>query len=87
MEVEDALYSHPAVLEAAVVAAPHPQLGEDIRAYIALRPGMQADPEELRAHCAGLISPHKVPRDIRLIEALPRNSLGKVQKAELRRSG
>src|SRR4051812_39797917 len=73
-------------LEAAVVAAPHPQLGEDIRAFVALRPGMRAEPEELRNHCAERLSPHKVPRDIRLIEALPRNSMGKVQKAALRRS-
>ena len=52
MEVEDTLYRHPAVLEAAVVAAPHPQLGEDIRAFVALCPEMRAEPDELRAHCA-----------------------------------
>jgi acyl-CoA synthetase (AMP-forming)/AMP-acid ligase II len=87
MEVEDTLYRHSAVLEAAVVAVPHPQLGEDIRAFVALRPGMRTEAEELRAHCAALLSPHKVPRDIRFIEALPRNSMGKVQKTELRRLG
>jgi acyl-CoA synthetase (AMP-forming)/AMP-acid ligase II len=89
MEVEDALYRHPSVLEAAVVAAPHPQLGEDIRAFVALRPEMrpetQTGAEALRAHCAALLSPHKVPRDIRFIDALPRNGMGKVQKTELRR--
>jgi len=84
MEVEDALFRHPAVLEAAVVGVPHPQLGEDIRAFVGLRPGMHADEQELRAHCAERLSPHKVPRDIRLVGALPRNSMGKVQKAELR---
>jgi acyl-CoA synthetase (AMP-forming)/AMP-acid ligase II len=84
MEVEDTLYRHPAVLEVAVVAAPHPQLGEDIRAFVALRPGMRTEAEELRAHCAALLSPYKVPRDIRFIDSLPRNSLGKVQKTQLR---
>ena len=54
MEVEDTLYRHPAVLETAVVAVPHPQLGEDIRAFVALRPGMRIEAEELRAHCAAL---------------------------------
>jgi acyl-CoA synthetase (AMP-forming)/AMP-acid ligase II len=84
MEVEDALYRHPAVLEVAVVAAPHPGLGEDIRAFVALRPGMRAEAEELRSHCATLLSSHKVPRDIRFIVSLPRNSMGKVQKTQLR---
>ncbi|MGD9615547.1 MAG: class I adenylate-forming enzyme family protein [Alphaproteobacteria bacterium] len=87
MEVEDAMYRHASVLEAAVVAAPHPQLGEDIRAFVALRPGTRADAEALRAHCAALLSPHKVPRDIRFIDALPRNSMGKVQKTQLRQLG
>ncbi len=85
MEVEDALFRHPAVLEAAVVAMPHPQLGEDIRAFVALRPGMDVGVEDLRAHCAERLAGHKVPRDIRLLPALPRNSMGKVQKVELRR--
>ena len=84
MEVEDTLYRHPAVLEVAVVAAPHPQLGEDIRAFIVLRPGMQVRAEELRAHCTPFLSTYKIPRDIRFIEALPRNSMGKVQKTQLR---
>ena len=85
MEVEDALFRHPAVLEAAVVAVPHPALGEDIRAFVALRSGVRAEPEDLRAHCAERLARHKVPRDIRLIQTLPRNSMGKVQKVELRR--
>ena len=63
---------------------PHPRLGEDIRAFVVMRPGMRTDAETLRAHCAALLSPHKVPRDIRFIEALPRNSMGKVQKTQLR---
>ncbi len=85
MEVEDALFRHPAVLEAAVVAVPHPQLGEDICAFVALRPEIDADADELRAHCAERLTAYKVPRYIRLVSSLPRNSMGKVQKAEIRR--
>jgi acyl-coenzyme A synthetase/AMP-(fatty) acid ligase len=84
MEVEDALFRHPAVLEAAVVPMYHPALGEDICAFVVLRPRMQAGVEELRAHCAEHLAAHKIPRDIRLVEGLPRNSMGKVQKTELR---
>ena len=84
MEVEDALFRHAAVLEAAVVAMPHPQLGEDLRAFVALRPGMAASIGDLRRHCAERLAGHKVPRDIRLVPALPRNSMGKVQKTVLR---
>jgi fatty-acyl-CoA synthase len=90
-EVEEFLHTHPAVLEAAVIAVLHPRLGEDIRAFVVPRPGMRPEietgTEELRAHCATLLSPHKVPRDIRFLDALPRNGMGKVQKTELRRLG
>ncbi len=85
MEVEDALFRHPAVLEAAVVAVPHPQLGEDIRAFMVPRPGMRLEAEEVRAHCAERLAAYKVPREFRTVATLPRNSMGKVQKTELRR--
>jgi acyl-CoA synthetase (AMP-forming)/AMP-acid ligase II len=84
LEIEEALFRHPAVLEVAVVPMSHPSLGEDIRAFVVLRAGADVDPEALRAHCARHLSAHKIPRDIRLVGELPRNSMGKVRKTELR---
>jgi acyl-CoA synthetase (AMP-forming)/AMP-acid ligase II len=83
-EVEATLDTHPAVLEAAVVGVPDREWGERVRAYVALRPGAQATPEELVAHCAERLAKTKVPRDIRLVDHLPRNPTGKVLKRELR---
>jgi acyl-CoA synthetase (AMP-forming)/AMP-acid ligase II len=85
IEVEDALFRHPAVLEAAVIAVPHPALGEDIRAFVVPRPGIQVSADELRSHCSQHLATHKTPRDVRFVDALPRNSMGKVEKTELRR--
>jgi acyl-CoA synthetase (AMP-forming)/AMP-acid ligase II len=83
-EIDALLHAHPAVLEAAVVGVPHDVLGEDLRAYVVLRPGMQASADELRAHLSTRIADYKVPRQFRFIDALPRNALGKVVKRQLR---
>ena len=83
-EIENALLQHPAVLEAAVVGKPHPTLGEDIRAFVVLRPGHQATAEQLRQHLAGLVADYKVARDIVFSGDLPRNAAGKVLKRQLR---
>jgi acyl-CoA synthetase (AMP-forming)/AMP-acid ligase II len=72
------------VLEAAVVASPHPRWGEVPAAYVALRPGATATPEEIAAFCAARLAKFKTPKVVRLIEALPRNPSGKVLKRELR---
>lgn len=78
-EVEAALLEHPRVREAAVIARPDPDLGERIVAFVVLD-----DPsvplEGLDDHVAKLLSPHKRPREVHAIEALPRNAMGKVQK-------
>jgi long-chain acyl-CoA synthetase len=84
-DVEHAIVSHEAVAEAAVVGAPHPVLGEDVVAFVALHPGVKANPEELREFCLSLLADYKVPRQWHFIEVLPRNATGKVLKAELRR--
>ena len=76
-EVEDALLAHPAVREAAVVGAPHPDLGQQVVAYVVADATTEA---QLIAFVAGRISAHKRPRRIHLIDRLPRNALGKVQK-------
>lgn len=79
-EVEDALLSHPAVAEAAVVGEPDDDLGQRIVAYV-VASGVQGD--ELIAHVATTLSAHKRPRSVVFVEALPRNAMGKVDKARL----
>ena len=80
-EVETALLSHPSVAECAVVGLADPDLGERIVAFVV---GSGADERALIDHVAGLLSVHKRPREIRLVESLPRNAMGKVQKQQLR---
>jgi malonyl-CoA/methylmalonyl-CoA synthetase len=78
-EIENALLEHPDVAETAVVGVPDDDLGERIVAYVV--PVAQApEPKVLIDHVASLIAPHKRPREIRYVEALPRNAMGKVQK-------
>lgn len=78
-EVEDALYSHPAVMEAAVIGLPERILGEEVGAVIQLKPGQHASPKELIDHCRKKIAPFKVPIYIQLRdEPLPKNPNGKV---------
>jgi malonyl-CoA/methylmalonyl-CoA synthetase len=81
-EVEAALLEHPAVSEAAVLGAPDPDLGERIVAFVVL--SASADPAEISAFVASQLSPHKRPRDVRVVAALPRNAMGKVVKQQLR---
>ena len=81
-EVEDALLAHPAVAEAAVVGEPDDDLGERIVAWVVTQDAVDAD--ALSDHVASTLAPHKRPRAIRFVDELPRNALGKVQKARLR---
>ncbi|MEU8285229.1 acyl-CoA synthetase [Micromonospora sp. NPDC048905] len=80
-EVEDALLAHPGVREAAVVGTPHPDLGQQVTAYVV---GDGIDEAQLIEFVARQLSTHKRPRQVRVVEALPRNALGKVQKSRLR---
>jgi len=82
-DVEAALYEHPLVQEAAVAGIPHPVLGEDVAAWVVLRPGATVSAEELVAFCRERLSDYKVPRRITLADSLPRNATGKVVKREL----
>jgi long-chain acyl-CoA synthetase len=84
IDVEYAICSHPAVQEAAVLGVEHPVLGEDVMAFVVLRQGAGATADELRAHTLASLAEYKVPRRWRFVEELPRNSTGKVVKAELR---
>jgi fatty-acyl-CoA synthase len=83
LEVEDALYRHPAVLAVAVVAQPDPKWGESPCAYVELKPGASATAEELRTHCRAHLAAFKVPKRIEFCD-LPKTSTGKIQKYLLR---
>ena len=83
IEVEDALYRHPAVLACAVVARPDAKWGETPVAYVETKADSTVTAAELVAHCKGLLAGYKVPREIRF-EAIPKTSTGKIQKFQLR---
>jgi fatty-acyl-CoA synthase len=83
-EVEGVLHEHPAIAEASVVGVPDREWGERVRAFLVLRPGMDATDDDLKAYCKGRLSGPKVPRDYIFLESLPRNPTGKVLKRELR---
>jgi long-chain acyl-CoA synthetase len=83
-EVEDALYAHPAVREAAAVGEPDAYRGETVVAYVSLRPGTQAQSAELIAHCRSLLASYKCPREVRVLDELPKTVTGKIQRNVLR---
>jgi len=83
-EVEDALETHPAVNEAAVVPMPDREFGEAVCAFVTFHPDRSATEAELIEHCRDLIASYKKPKRIRAVETLPRNSTGKVTKMQLR---
>jgi fatty-acyl-CoA synthase len=84
IEVEQALMSHPAVLEAAVIGVPDDRWGERPKAFVVLRAGQSATPQELNAHVRTKIASYKSPRDIEIEPDLPKTSTGKIQKFVLR---
>ena len=86
-EIEDVLAEHPGVLEAAVVGAPDDRLGEIVVAFVSRRPGAALTLDSLNAHCASRLARHKLPAVIRIIEALPKNAVGKIAKPVLREQG
>jgi malonyl-CoA/methylmalonyl-CoA synthetase len=81
-EIENALAEHPRVIEAAVTAAPDDDLGERIVAWVVVE-GERPSEQELADHVARLLTPHKRPREVRYVDELPRNAMGKVTKAKL----
>jgi malonyl-CoA/methylmalonyl-CoA synthetase len=83
-EIENALNEHPAIVEAAVTGEPDADLGERIVAWVVVEDGAARPGEkELADHVASLLTPHKRPREVRYLDALPRNAMGKVTKATL----
>ncbi len=86
-EVEDALYEHPSVLEAAVVGQPDAYRGETVVAYVSLKAGLNATADELIAFTRERLAAYKCPRAIRFLSDLPKTQSGKIRRAELRDAG
>jgi fatty-acyl-CoA synthase len=84
LEVEDCLYQHPAVAEAAVIGVPDARWGETVKALIVLRAGSEATEADLIAHCRGRLAHFKCPTSVELRDGLPRTATGKLQKFKLR---
>jgi acyl-CoA synthetase (AMP-forming)/AMP-acid ligase II len=84
IEVEDALFSHPAVAEVAVIGVPSEKWGETIKALVVLASGAQATEAELIAHCKSRLAGYKAPTSVELRDEIPRTATGKVQKFKLR---
>jgi acyl-CoA synthetase (AMP-forming)/AMP-acid ligase II len=84
-EVEEAIFKHPSVLDAAVIGVPDELWGESVKAFVVLRPGMEATEEEIVRICKENLASYKKPRSVEFIDALPKNVAGKVLKTELRK--
>jgi long-chain acyl-CoA synthetase len=84
-DVEDVLLEHPAVAMAGVVGQPDDRLGEEVVAFVSLRPGSQATPEEIIEFARGRLAAHKYPREVTIVDAVPLTSVGKLDRKALRR--
>lgn len=83
-EVEDALYEHPAIREAAVIGVADDYRGETVKAVVSLKPGAGLDDDQLKAHCRERLAPYKIPRIIEIVADLPKTETGKISRAILR---
>jgi fatty-acyl-CoA synthase len=83
-EVEEFLYGHPEIEDVQVIGVPDAKYGEQLCAWVRLRPGSELTAEELRAYCSGKIAHYKVPQYVRFTEEFPMTVTGKVQKFKMR---
>ena len=83
-EIEEFLYRHPKVADVQVIGVPDEKYGEELCAWIKLKPGEQANADEIRAFCRGQIAHYKVPRYVQFVDAFPMTVTGKVQKFLMR---
>jgi long-chain acyl-CoA synthetase len=83
-DVEEAMLEHPDVVAAAVVGRPDPTLGEEVGAYVQLRPGAGAGPADLVEHARARLSAAKYPREVHVVDAVPLTSVGKLDRKALR---
>ena len=83
-EIEEVLYTHPAVLEAAVIGIPHSDLGEEVAAVVVVRPGTEVSGDDLSQHVRAKVAPYKYPRVIRFVDELPKTAAGKIFKRGIR---
>ena len=86
-EIDNLLFSHPGILEAAVVGVPDKIMGEEVKAFVVLKPGETMTEEEVRQFCAENLASFKVPRFVEFIDELPKNILGKTLKKHLKQKG
>jgi long-chain acyl-CoA synthetase len=82
-DVEEVLYSHPAILEAGVIGIPDEYRGESVKAFVVLKEGMAASEEEIIAYCAEHLAKYKVPTAVAFRDELPKSAMGKVLRREL----
>jgi long-chain acyl-CoA synthetase len=84
-EVEEVLYGHPAIAEAAVIGIPHDSHGEEVKAVVALKAGQSATPDDITAWCKERLAAYKYPRIVEFVDALPKGPTGKILKRELKK--
>lgn len=83
--IEEVLYSHPGIAEAAVIGVKDPVYGEDLKAFVTLKPGQTATPEEIKEFCATRLKRFFVPREVVIMQTMPKTLVGKILKKELRK--